>query len=218
MRQPLFVAATEMIPSPRMLSVRTSKVPLLEEYVFPTAYAPPESFVCAAVVGPEIVIVPPAAAVACERVMLFDPTNTRRVPVIPVSPAVFPPVETPALNKLWVWTVWLLTENWNCCPVVERMVRAPRALNVTDPDVYVVSEFARPEMPVCAPPTFGPLIVNAFPAWLTVMLFPPAMVIVPDEIPASAPDVLPDRVTATMFWVWTRLGGVDHDPLVRRTT
>jgi hypothetical protein len=29
------------------------------------------------------------------------------------------------------------------------------------------------------------------------------MVIVPDEIPAKAPAVLPDSVTATMFWVCT---------------
>jgi hypothetical protein len=67
--------------------------------------------------------------------MVWEPTNTRRVPVMPVSPAVFPPVDTPALNKDWVWTDWLLTENWNWLPVVERMVMAPSSDSETVPDV-----------------------------------------------------------------------------------
>ena len=41
--------------------------------------------------------VPPFAPVVCESVMLFEPTSTSCVPVIPVAPAVFPRLEAPAL-------------------------------------------------------------------------------------------------------------------------
>ena len=56
-------------------------------------------------------------------------------------------------------------------------------------------EFAIPEIPVCAPPTFGPEMVTAFPAWETVMLLPPASVTVPEESGASAPAVFPESVS-----------------------
>jgi hypothetical protein len=42
-----------------------------------------------------------------------------------------------------------LTESWNWLPVVERMVIAPSSESETVPDVYVVWEFAIPEMAVC---------------------------------------------------------------------
>ena len=74
-------------------------------------------------------------------------------------------------------------------------------VNSTVPDVYVASEAMIPLIPVWAPPTLGPEMVTAFPACDTVMLLPPASVSVPDEMSACAPDVLPDRVTATMFCV-----------------
>ena len=49
----------------------------------------------------------------------------------------------------------------------------------------------------------APLMVTALPFWLTVMLLPPASVIVPLEICAITPAVLPLRVTLCRFWVWT---------------
>jgi hypothetical protein len=42
-----------------------------------------------------IVTVPPFAPVDCDKETMFEPTRTIWVPVIPVDPAVFPPVETP---------------------------------------------------------------------------------------------------------------------------
>ena len=93
----------------------------------------------------------------------------------------------------------------------------PQLERETVPLVYVVSEFAIPEIPVCAPPTFGPEMVTAFPFWETVMLLPPARVSVPEEMSACAPEVFPESVTATMFWVCTvwadRSGHRDVDPL-----
>ena len=94
-RQPEFVAATLMIPSPRIDRVRASKVPTLEEYVLPTANAEPDWFVCAAVVTPLIVTVPPEALVDCDSVIPFVPANTSLEPVIPVSPLVLPTFDTP---------------------------------------------------------------------------------------------------------------------------
>ncbi len=41
------------------------------------------------------------------------------------------------------------TENWNCWPVVERIVMFASPESVTVPDVYVVSEFAIPPRNVC---------------------------------------------------------------------
>ena len=74
-------------------------------------------------------------------------------------------------------------------------------LNVTDPLVNVVLLTAMPEMPVCAPPTLAPEIVIALPAWLIVMLLPPAIVNVPELTCASTPAVLPASVTLWTFCV-----------------
>jgi hypothetical protein len=95
------------------------------------------------------------------------------------------------------------TENTYCCPVVDAIVIAPASSSETVPDVYVVSEFAIPEIPVCAPPAFAPEIVIAFPFCERVLLFPPASVTVPEDASASAPAVFPSRVSATRFCVWT---------------
>jgi hypothetical protein len=55
------------------------------------------------VAGALIVIVPPFAPVACDSEIGLDPTNTILDPVTPVSPAVFPPVDTPIDPAEMVW-------------------------------------------------------------------------------------------------------------------
>ena len=87
------------------------------------------------------------------------------------------------------------------CPADDLTVTMFEPVNSTVPDVYVASEAMIPLIPVCAPPTFGPLIVTAFPFCETVMLLPPAKVIVPDEICAITPAVFPDSVTLWTFCV-----------------
>ena len=101
------------------------------------------------------------------------------------------------------WTDCGLTENWNWFPVVERMVIAPNSERETVPLVYVVSEFAIPEIPVCAPPTFAPGDSHRVPILGNGDVVTPARVRVPDEMSACAPDVFPESVTATIFWVCT---------------
>jgi hypothetical protein len=49
--------------------------------------------------GALIVTVPPDAFVLWESVMLLPPASTRRVPVMPVSPELFPTFDTPALME-----------------------------------------------------------------------------------------------------------------------
>ena len=64
-----------------------------------------------------------------------------------------------------------------------------------------------------AAPPAPPEMVTAFPAWERVIPFPPARVIVPDEMCAIAPAVLPERVTLCRFWVWTDSVALIRNPL-----
>ena len=119
--------------------------------VFPPVETPAESTPCVCTVwaGAEMEIVEAPAAVACERVISPAPASTIREPVFTVVwPAVLPPLETPALSIPWVCVVCALTDSWYWFPVVERIVMAPSSDSETVPDVYVVWEFAIPEMPV----------------------------------------------------------------------
>lgn len=61
----------------------------------PTDMAPAPRF------GAEMVTVPPEALVLWLRVMLFPPARTSLVPVMPVSPEVFPTLESPAEKEGW---------------------------------------------------------------------------------------------------------------------
>ena len=46
-------------------------------------------------------------------------------------------------------------------------------------------------------------IVTDWPFWLSVMLLPPARMIVPEEMSARVPVVFPESDAASMFWVCT---------------
>jgi hypothetical protein len=118
--QPLFDAATDTIPAPAMLIVLASNVPEEVPNVLLDAYAFPDWFVCVGtpmeivlpftemltapvadrleVAGALIDTVPPFAPVVWDRLIGPVPTRTICVPVSPVAPSVFPPVETPAEN------------------------------------------------------------------------------------------------------------------------
>ena len=68
----------------------------------------------------------------------------------------------------------------------------------------MVFEAAIPEIAVCdSVPAAFPMIEIAFPFCDNVMFEPPARVMVPLEISAPAPAVLPSIVTSCRFCVWT---------------
>ena len=50
------------------------------------------------VAGASMLTVPPFAPVVCDSEIAFVPTSTIWEPVMPVAPAVFPPVDTPPEN------------------------------------------------------------------------------------------------------------------------
>ena len=74
----------------------------------PTDMAPAPRF------GAEMVTVPPEALVLWLRVMLFPPANTNLVPVMPVSPEVFPTLDIPAEKE--------------GCPISDKVAEAPLTL------------------------------------------------------------------------------------------
>ena len=101
---PAAVPWDAVIPLVPTITKREPVLTVVFPRVFPPVETPTESTPCVCTVCvPEIEMVDAPAAVACESEMSPSPTNTMREPVLTVVlPAVFPPVETPALRIPWV--------------------------------------------------------------------------------------------------------------------
>jgi hypothetical protein len=87
-------------------------------------------------------------------------------------------------------------------------------VNWTCPDVYVASEAAIDEIPVCCADVFAPEITSLFVADCEiVMLLPAYNVTVPDDasaiVPAVPPPAVVDTDQSTLFCVCTDCAATD---------
>jgi hypothetical protein len=83
-----------------------------------------------------MVMVPDAPFSDCDKVTLLPPANTNCTPVpvaTPDVPTVLPRFDAPIVCVPSGWTLCAATLNWNCCPVVERIVIAPSSERLTVP-------------------------------------------------------------------------------------